>query len=43
MGRFYGLKIRNQEINPNTGAVWTVDDVPKLWRNASIKWLADNA
>ena len=43
MGRFYGLKIRNQEINPKIGAVWTIDDVPKLWRNATVKWLADNA
>lgn len=42
MGRFYGTKIKNGEINPKTGDVWTVDDVPKLWRNATIKWLADN-
>ena len=43
MGRFYGLKIRNQEINPKTGATWTIDDVPRLWRNATIKWLNENA
>lgn len=42
MAKFYGTKIKNGEINPKTGDVWTVDDVPKLWRNATIKWLADN-
>ena len=43
MGRFYGLKMKNSEINPNTGAAWTIEDVPKLWRKATEKWLADNA
>lgn len=42
MGRFYGLKIKNGEINPNTGAAWTIEDVPKLWRKATAAWLAAN-
>lgn len=32
MVKFYAVKIQNSEINPNTEAVWIVDDVPKLWR-----------
>lgn len=32
MVRFYVEKIRSGAINPNTGAVWAVEDVPKLWR-----------
>lgn len=43
MGKFYGLKIRNQEINTKTGTVWTIEDVPKLFKNATIKWLNENA
>ena len=43
MGKFYGVKIRDGEINPRTGAAWVIDDVPKLWRKATEKWLADNA
>lgn len=42
MGRFYGLKIKNGEINPNTGAAWTIEDVPKLWRKATAAWLKAN-
>lgn len=42
MGRFYGTKIKNVEINPNTGAAWTINDVPKLWKNATQKWLNKN-
>ena len=43
MGRFYGLKIKNQDINPKTGEAWKLEDVPRLWRNATAAWLADNA
>ena len=43
MGKFYGVKIRNVEINPRTGAAWVLEDVPNLWRKATEKWLADNA
>jgi len=42
MGRFYGLKIKNSEINPKTGAAWVLEDVPRLWRNATAAWLAAN-
>lgn len=42
MGAFYGTKIKNEEINPNTGEAWTIADVPKFWRKATEKWLADN-
>lgn len=34
MGRFYGIKIKNGDI--------TIDAVPKLWRVATEKWLAEN-
>lgn len=32
MVKFYLNKIKNKEINSNTGEVWKVEDVPKLWR-----------
>ncbi len=34
MGRFYGIKILNGYM--------TIEDVPKLWRAATEKWLAEN-
>lgn len=34
MGRFYGLKIKREEM--------TLEEVPKLWRVATEKWLAAN-
>lgn len=43
MGRFYGIKIKNGEINDATGEAWKLEDVPKLWRKATEKWLAANA
>lgn len=39
MGAFYGRKILNGEINPKTGAAWTIDDVPKFWRKSTQEWL----
>lgn len=42
MGRFYGTKILNGEINPKTGEAWKLTDVPKLWRHATEVWLADH-
>lgn len=42
MGKFYGVKIKSEEINPKTGKAWTILDVPKLWRNATQKWLSEN-
>lgn len=35
MGRFYGLKIKAEEM--------TLEDVPKLWRSATETWLEENA
>lgn len=32
MVAYYVAKIQDKEINPKTGEVWTVNDVPKLWR-----------
>lgn len=42
MGAFYGTKIRNGEVNPKTGKAWTIDDVPRLWKKATEKWLEEN-
>ncbi len=35
MGRFYGIKILKGDI--------TIEKVPKLWRAATEKWLAENS
>lgn len=43
MGKFYGTKIKNGEINLKTGKPWTLDDVPRLWKKATEKWLNENA
>ena len=42
MGRFYGTKIKNGEINLATGEAWTLNDVPKLWRKATEKGRNEN-
>ena len=42
MGAFYGRKIANGEINAKTGLPWKIEDVPKLWRNATQKWIDEN-
>lgn len=42
MGRFYGLKIKNGEINRMTGKPWTMEDVPKLWKKVTENWLREN-
>ena len=42
MAVFYGKKILKGEINPKTGAAWTLADVPKLWRTATEAWLTEN-
>lgn len=43
MGEFYGKKIKTSEINTKTGDPWTIEDVPKLWRTATARWLRDHA
>lgn len=42
MAAFYGTKIKNEEINPKTGLVWTINDVPKLWKTKVQQWLENN-
>lgn len=42
MGEFYGKKILAEEINPKTGNPWTIDDVPRLWKKATQKWLDEH-
>lgn len=32
MVKYYVSKIQNGEINPKTGEVWRLENVPKLWR-----------
>lgn len=39
MVKFYVSKICNEIINPNTGNVWVLDDVPKLWKKKVEKEL----
>lgn len=34
MGRFYGTKIKNGDMS--------LDEVPKLWKVATQKWLEEN-
>lgn len=34
MGRFYGIKVKNEEM--------TLDEVPKLWRASAQKWIEEN-
>lgn len=42
MGRFYGIKIKNGEINSRTENAWSLDDVPKLWKVQVASWLSEN-
>ncbi len=42
MGKFYGMKILNGEVN-RAGEVWTIKMVPILWRKRTEAWLAENA
>lgn len=42
MRKFYGSKIKNGEINSKTGKAWNIDDVPRLWKNATQKWIEEN-
>lgn len=43
MGAFYGIKIKEETINPATGAAWVIGDVPKLWKKKTEDWLKANA
>lgn len=42
MGAFYGKKIKNGVINPKTGLVWTIEDVPTHWVEATETWLREH-
>ncbi len=42
MGAFYGNKIRAEEMNPKTGEVWKLEDVPSFWRKKTEEWLSKN-
>ena len=43
MGAFYGTKIKNEVINPATGAAWTIKDVPSYWVKKTEDWLKANS
>ena len=43
MGAWYGKKILNGIINPKTGEAWVIEDVPRLWKSRTIKWLDEHA
>ena len=38
----YARHLENQDINDNTGEIWTINDVPKTWRKKTeAKVIAD--
>lgn len=41
MAKVYYRKIKEQEINQNTGEVWCLEDVPRRWRE-TVKGLLEN-
>ena len=42
MAAFYGLKIKNGEINNKTGKPWKITDVPKYFKVKVQAWLKAN-
>lgn len=42
MAKIYLRKIKNEEINPATGEVWKLEDVPARWR-AEVESLLEEA
>lgn len=42
MGAFYGSKIKNGEVNHDTGKAWVLEDVRPYWKPKVKKWLEDN-
>lgn len=42
MAKLYAQKITNKEMNPATGEVWKLEDVPMLWR-AEVEALLQEA
>ena len=41
MAKIYLRKIRGEEVNPATGEVWKLEDVPLLWRHKVILLLQE--
>ena len=41
MAKIYYRKIRDEEINPETGEAWVIDDVPARWRDAVLALLEE--
>lgn len=39
MAKLYLQKITNKEVNPFTGEVWKLEDVPMLWRDEVVSLL----
>lgn len=42
MAAYYGTKIKNGVINPKTGLLWTIEDVPAKKRAETEEWLREN-
>ena len=42
MAKIYLRKIKSEEINPATGEVWKLEDVPARWR-AEVESLLEEA
>jgi len=42
MAKLFLAKIKSGEINPTTGEVWKIEDVPMLWR-AEVQALLDES
>lgn len=38
----YVRVLEAREINPNTGEIWTINDVPTLWRTKVEKKILDD-
>lgn len=42
MAKIYYRKITNGDTHPNTGEVWTINDVPERWQ-AEVQELLDGS
>ena len=40
MGAFYGIRIKEGRINPNTGKPWAMSDIDHYWADEVATWLA---
>ena len=43
MGEWYGKNILHGTINNKTGKAWVIEDVPRLWKPRTIKWLEEHS